>query len=614
MLNSDEIRKELLKKALELPLVPGVYIMHDAKDKVIYVGKSRKLQNRVSQYFMDNEKTVKTARMVASVRRFEYIVCSTEMEALTLENNLIKQHTPKYNIRLKDAKSYPYIKLSGGEYPRLSMSRKRVDDGAKYFGPYSGTSTVFAVINTVNRIFKLPSCHKSFPKDIGKERPCLYYQMGRCSGVCTGKISAEEYRNQIENVSSLLRGGVGSVKKILEQKMYDYAEQEQFEAAANCRDSINALSKLTEHQKAVTSPDSFRDVCAIGHGGGYSSVCLLKIREGKVVDRYNDIIPPDVPDEIAAAVSILTDYYRQSEDLPNELLLGVGFAEEDRELLEEYLCDKAEKKIHAFIPQRGDGKSLCNMALENAVEFANKETREAGRNDSISEKLAVMLHLEVVPERIEAYDISNYGAEHITAGMIVTKNGSFAKRYYRYFRISDKASPDDYGSMREALYRRLSKLCGDEPCDDESFSSVPDLLLIDGGEQHLNVCLEVLDKLGLDIPCAGMVKDGEHRTRALITPDGEIDIAKEQDIFVFIYKIQEEIHRFTVSRMTEAKRKTVRKSTLEKIDGIGPKKAQALLAAFGGLEKVKKARPEELSGVKGINENDAMAVYRYYHK
>ncbi len=607
------IREGLLEKARELPCVPGVYIMHDSGGKVIYVGKSRRLHDRVSQYFMDSEKTVKTQRMVSSVRSFDYIVCKTEIEALTLENTLIKQHNPRYNIRLKDAKSYPYIRVSADEYPRLSMTRKRCEDGAAYFGPYSGTSTVFSVISTVNRIFGLPTCKKVFPRDIGRERPCLFYQMGHCAGVCTGKVSKEEYLSKISAAASMLRNGAASVRKLLEEQMLDYAEKEQYEAAANCRDSIAALSKLSEHQKAVTSPDTFRDAAAIFTAGGCTDLCLLKIREGAVKDRNDWLIPADIPDVSSAAISLLSDYYRICEDFPSDLLLGEGFTEEDGELLSSYFSEVLSKRLRAYLPQRGDGRALAEMAAGNAHEYALKASRDNARNDSTAEKLSLLLGLEVVPDRIEAYDISNIGSENITAGMIVTRGGSFSKKDYRYFRIKGTDVQDDYASMREALTRRLSKLCGDSPDADASFSELPDLLLIDGGEQHLSVAIDVLDSLGLDIPCCGMVKDGEHRTRALVTVNGEIDIAREQDVFVFIYRIQEEIHRFTVSRMTDAKRKSIRKSSLEKIDGIGPKKAKRLLAAFGGLEQVRKALPEELTGVKGITLADAHNIYAYFH-
>ncbi|MCQ2427117.1 MAG: excinuclease ABC subunit UvrC [Clostridia bacterium] len=611
----DEKKKQLLVAANELPYSPGVYIMHDREGKIIYVGKALHLKDRVSQYFRDTEKNPKTEKMVSCVDYFECIVCESEIEALTLENNLIKKHTPKYNIKLKDAKSYPYIKLTAGDYPVPIMTRNRKSDGGRYFGPFSGTGAVYSIINLLTRTFGLPTCRHRFPEEIGKIRPCIYYGMGRCCGVCTGKVSKEEYALKIAGVSELLKGGVSGVRRLLEEKMTEYAEAERFESAAVCRDTIAALEKLSDRQKAAADPSVSRDAAAVSIDGELCALSVLRIRGGALTDKIDYIIDRTVPDITSAAVCLLAEHYRSSEDLPPELLLGGGFSENDASLISDYLLSISGHRHPVSVPKKGEKKKLCEMAAENARLAAEREANSAEKSDLLAVKLASVLGLEVVPDRIEAYDISNIGSEHITAGMIVTEGGSFKKSDYRYFGIKSIEGTDDYGAMREALTRRLSKLlpAEDEAVADSSFRSVPDLLLIDGGRQHLEVALEVLDSLGLDIPAAGMVKDGEHRTRALVTAEGECDIAAERDLFVFIYRIQEEIHRYTVSRMTAAKRKTVRHSSLEKIKGIGEAKAAALLKAFDGLSGVKQAGISELAAVKGISGKDAENIFRAYH-
>lgn len=606
--------ERLCREAMALPEAPGVYLMHDDADRVIYVGKSRCLRNRVSQYFhQGGNKNLKTLRMVASVARFEIIHCDTEIEALTLENTLIKQYTPRYNIRLKDAKSYPYIKLTPGDYPRLVMTRKRADDGGKYFGPYSGTSTVFSVISTVNKAFGLPTCRRKFPEEIGKGRPCLYYQIGQCSGVCTGAVSAEEYAAAVSGAAEVLRGSSAHVRRELEEKMLRLAENEQYEAAAVCRDTIASLEKLAQKQKAVASPDTNQDVIGVYADDFGAVMCLLRVRSGVLNDKLDFRLSGDVIADSSAYISMLYEHYRAAEDVPDRVLIGFDPDPGDTEALSGLLASLAGKKVPVHTPERGDTKKLCDLAAENAYQSALKFKRDTEGNDAAAVRLAELLSLEVVPDRIEAYDISNIGAEHITAGMIVTEGGKFCKRDYRTFTIRTTDGINDYGALREALTRRLSYLTPEGKKDGGSFDVPPDLLLLDGGAQHLSVALEVMETLGIDIPVVGMVKDDFHKTRALITPEGEVSIARERDVFVFIYKIQEEVHRFTVSRMSAAKRKTVRTSVLEKIRGIGPKKAKAILSHFGGLARVKNATVEELCCVRGVTHTDAETIFRTFH-
>lgn len=608
--SSDEIRTRLLLQANELPLSPGVYIMRDKNDKVIYVGKSRKLKNRVSQYFQQGEKNQKTERMVSLVRRFETILCDSEIEALSLENSLIKQYAPKYNIRLKDAKSYPYIKITSEEYPRLSFTRKREKDRAKYFGPYSSSGTAYRVIDALRRILRLPSCKHVFPRDVGKVRPCLYYQMGRCCGVCTGKVTPKEYAEQIRYAADILRGNTSAVRLELEKEMYRYAELEQFEMAAKYRDTLYALDSLREKQKVVASPGTEQDVFAFYADDVAPTLSGILIRDGRVVDLVDFVFKSDEITDGSALVTFLCDYYKKSEYVPKNLLLSFDPGEEERELLTEYMSTLSGRRITVRVPERGEGHKLCALAELNAKERANKHRSDAEKDDSTLIRLSELLCLETVAERIEAYDISNFGREHKTAGMIVYKNGKLSRSDYRSFSIRDIEGTDDYASMAEAIRRRLSHL------EDEngSFSEYPDLILLDGGRGHVSTVKAVMREMGIEIPVFGMVKDDYHKTRALCTEDGEINIAKENRIYLLIYKIQEEVHRYSVSRMHTSKRNTLKHSSLEKISGIGEAKAAKLLKAFGGLRKLKNATFEEIVAVKGISRKDAEAVYAYYHK
>ena len=611
MARKESENKTLLEKANTLPLRPGVYIMKNASGSVIYVGKSRKLKNRVSQYFQNSEKNIKTANMVRQVKDFDYYVCDTEIEALSLENTLIKQYSPKYNIRLKDAKSYPYIKITDGAYPKLVMTRKRQSDGGKYFGPYSGTSTVYSVINTLSAVLGLPTCSRHFPKDIGKERPCLYYQMKKCCGVCTGKVTEDEYREKIKFASDVLRGNTASVKRELNEKMLDAAENERFEAAAKYRDTLAALDRLGQRQKVVAAPGTEHDIIALYNDDICSCISIFYIRDGAVSDKSEYVFGKDRIIDESNIASFICELYRVREYIPKSILLSFGIDDEESQLISEYLGSLAGHRVTVRTPERGDLKTLCDMVRDNAAERAKNYRNEAEKDEKVLLRLAEILGLEVYPERIEAYDISNLSHEHITAGMIVSEGGKFKRSDYRSFKIKTVTEgTDDYQSMREALSRRFAHL------DDEegSFSALPDLILLDGGRGHVSVVKELLTELGIDVPVFGMVKDDFHKTRALCTECEEISIAKENALFVFIYKLQEEVHRFTVSKMSRAKSKTLTKSTLTKIKGIGDAKAKAMLKAFGGYSGVKNASLDELVSVKGISRADAENIIDYFKK
>lgn len=665
MFNSDVIAR-LREKAGSLPLTPGVYLMKDSGGKVIYVGKSKALRNRVTSYFTDVDgHSVKTARMVSLVRSFDYILTDTNMEALALENRLIKLYMPKFNIRLKDGKSYPYLKITfNSEYPEIQFTRRRLSTAsdtskfgkAAYFGPYSGASTAITLLKTAQKIFALADCKRVFPRDIGKERPCIYKQIGQCSAPCDRSVSAEEYRAQFVRAAAFLNGSLSHVKKALTDQMEQAAEELNFEAAAIFRDRIKALDACRSRQKIVGSPEEERDVIAFSADTGVTSLSVFFIRDGCVVDRENFIFGADELTEAEDITAFLCDLYRRREYIPREILLENDIGEELRVELEEYLnrvsreekvfdsedtldidkndgevvenserdvaltsgiaghgnTDVAEDgrkrspllKIRVKIPERGDAKKLCKMTLENALEAAKQYSECAKKQDEISVRIAQLLGLEVVPSLIESYDISNYGNDNITAGKVAIKDGKFLKSAYRTYKIKNVEGQDDYSSMREAIERRLAHT------EDE----YPDLILLDGGRGHVSVIRELLRERNINIPVFGMVKDEYHKTRAIAGEheDEEVSIAREQAVFGFIYRLQEEVHRFTIGRMRNAKRKTVKRSSLTEINGIGAQKAKALLAHFHSIAAIKNADVEQLMTVKGVTESNARAIKQYY--
>ena len=547
------------------------------------------------------------------------------MEALALENSLIKQYTPKYNIRLKDAKSYPYIKIDvKSEWPRITMTRKRTPDGSLYFGPYSSTNTVYSVIAQLERTLKIPTCKRRFPEDIGKDRPCVYYQIGRCMGVCRGHVDSQEYRAVIEQAANILRGGTREVIVGLTEEMMRASEELEFERAARYRDAIDGLRKLGEKQKAVGSPDVECDVIGLnltsfdGENVKFRDCAtVFYIRSGYIADSEHFLFGGDEitlmseDDEDDSPLSaFLMSLYQSREYIPSEILLSFELPEHDRQLLSDYLTEKAGHRIYVRTPKKGASKYLCDMAVTDAAKHSENTAKRERNEERILVNLASLLQLEVLPERIEAYDISNLGNEHITCGMVVAVNGRLKKSEYRTFSIKSTGGQDDYGSMTEALSRRLSHI-GKE---NDSMSAYPDLILLDGGQEHVNVIRRLMENEGYDIPVFGMVKDEHHKTRTLVDGEGELNIARHADVFKLIYGIQEEVHRYSVSRMTNAKRKTLKTSSLEKISGIGPAKAKALMSHFGTIKAIKNASLADLENARGISKADAQAIYEYYKK
>ncbi len=609
-----ESRIEYLRqKSNNLPRTPGVYIMKDQRGKVIYVGKSKSLKDRVSQYFhLSSDANLKTVRMVSNVYDFETVFCDTEIEALALENVKIKQFSPKYNILLKDSKSYPYIKLTMNDlYPRIEVTRKRLSDGAKYFGPYSGMSVVYNVKEALEKSLMIPVCKRSFPRDIGKERPCIYKQLGRCVSPCDNSISQENYYKIMQCAASILRGNTKEAIKTLTEEMYEHAENEKFEDAARCRDAIEAMKHLGEGQKVVGSPDDEYDIIASYSNDLSTAISVFYIRSGVISDSESFVFGASelaVNDDYEYMSSFICELYEKREYIPSEIFLSFPLEESERALVEEYLRLVAKRAVSVKIPQKGEHKKLCEMVSLNAKEQARQFKVKAEHDTGVIAKLAEMLCLEELPERIECYDISNLGKEHITAGMIVWENGKLQKGDYRVFKIKNQEGIDDYSAMREAIERRLLHLRDESG----SYSKRPNLILLDGGMTHVSAVKEVLERLDIYIPVFGMVKDEHHKTRTIVTESEEISIAKEQSVFVFVYKLQEEVHRFTVSKMDSAKRKTLKKSAFESIKGIGPAKARALLNHFKTVTAIKNASVDELERVELISKKDAEKIIEFF--
>ena len=599
--------ESLRAKANSLPKTPGVYIMKNAEGGIIYVGKSKKLKNRVTSYFTGNNHSVKTARMVSLVRDFDYIVCETEIEALALENVLIKKHSPRYNIKLKDAKSYPYIKVTNEAFPRLIVTRERKSDKSRYFGPYQGSSAAHSALETVGKIFGLYTCKRSFPRDVGKERPCIYRDIGRCVAPCTGDVSSEEYRALVKCAEWVLDGNIKATVKQLTEDMEYAAEEMEFEKAASIRDSIRALEALVEKQKVVADEKVMRDVFAVYTTETESVLAMLSIRGGALVNKNEFVLSIGEFNPEEDAVSLIADYYDTAGNVPREVMLDFALGEEDLSLLSEYLCLLAPYKVTVKVPVRGEGRRLCDMALENAKETARQNRLSVEREDKSIRRFAELLGLSEPPKRIEAYDISNFGNDSIFASMVVWQDGKMKKSDYRAFGIKTTDGQDDYSSMREALQRRMKHIGDGSPSLGES----PDIILLDGGVGHVGVVKELLSEMDIDIPVFGMVKDDYHKTRAITDGKEEISIAREMNVYTFVYNIQEEAHRFALKHSTADKRKGVSKSSLEKIDGIGPKKAKLLLYAMP-LAKIKIATEKELMSVKGISEKDAKAIREYF--
>ena len=601
-------KTELKEKALSLPLSPGVYLMQNKANEVIYVGKAKKLKNRVSQYFIDSAAhTPKTRLMVSKVDHFDVILAASEFEALVLECSLIKRYMPKYNILLKDDKGYPYLRLDLSEpYPVMTLAPKALEDGAKYYGPYGGRYLTQKAIDTLRLTFKLPGCGKQFPRDIGKERPCLNYQLGNCDGWCRGVPDQAEYQERMRQAASLLSGSYKPVAAELKSRMLEASEALEFERAAELRDRINAIEALG--QKQLVTAGRMADTDAIGYAQTEAKGCfaVLHYVDGNLVDKDYEILP--LAEDPAEAVSALTkQYYLSRGAAPKQILLPMEM--EDAELFAELLTQTLNKRVRIRVPQRGDNTRLVELAVTNARQEAERITTKEEKLRGTLELMRQMLKLERQPRRMESYDISNISGTDIVASMVVFEDGKPLRSAYRHFKLEGLEDQDDYASMRQVLRRRFTHyLAGDK-----GFETAPDLLLIDGGVNHAQTVLRELAPMGIRIPIFGMVKDDRHRTRALVTPEGEeIGISGKQSVFALIGNIQEETHRFAINYHRKLRSKRMKGSTLDKIPGIGDKRRAELLKRFKSVSAVREAGLQELQGV--LPKDAAMAVYQYFHQ
>ncbi len=605
-------RTELQEKVKLLPSAPGIYMMKNKDGKIIYVGKSKSLHNRVSHYFQPlSSLNPKTAKLSVNIDDFECIYTKSEAEALILENELIKRHSPKYNIKLKDAKSYPYVKISyRGEYPGIMFSRNRLDDKAKYFGPYVSSKSVNEIIDTVCKTFRVDSCGKSFRFGKKVSRPCLSYHMGQCIAPCTGEISVNEYREIFSEIEEFLGGDYKKVINNLESKMLAASENLEFENAAKYRDRISSIKKLSEHQSIISNPDKEIDVFGLHLGETSNAISVIFIRNGKVIDKEDYVFSVSELCDEYELCDFIERFYGNCGHIPATILLSFELSQENISELSLRLAMVAGRKVNISIPVRGEKRVYAQMASRNAGEAVRQKAEMLKRDEEVLVALAALLRLNVVPERIEAYDISNNGKDDIYAGMIVLENGKFKKSDYRAFSIKQQGQKqDDYSAMYEALKRRMIHLMNSE--EKSSFSIRPDLILLDGGVGHVNTIKKLFSELKIDIAVIGMVKDDFHKTRTLTDGVAEISISKNMSIFSFIYGIQEEVHRYTFSLMDGSRNKKIKHSVLEDIPGVGKARATALIKRFKSIQNIKKASADELVVIAGISESLAYDILEY---
>ena len=603
--------QEELKK---LPGRPGVYLMHDETDQIIYVGKAISLKNRVRQYFQSSRnKGVKIEQMVTHISRFEYIVTDSELEALVLECNLIKEHRPKYNTMLMDDKAYPFIKVTTGEaYPRIMLARQMKKDKARYFGPYTSSQAVRDTIDLIHKLYHIRSCNRSLPKDIGKERPCLNYHIKQCEAPCQGYISQEEYRKSIDEVIRFLNGNFDMILKDLEDKMMAASEALEFEKAIEYRELLNSVKKVAQKQKITDSSGEDRDVMAVACQDEDAVVQVFFIRGGRLIGRdhfYLRISEEDKKSEILN--SFIKQYYAGTPFLPGELMLPEEI--EEQELLESWLSAKKGQKVTLRVPKKGTKEKLVELAEENARMVLSKDKerlkREEGRTIGAVKEIASLLGLEQIV-RMEAYDISNTNGFESVGSMVVYEKGKPKRSDYRKFKIKWVQGPNDYASMEEVLTRRFTHEGKDEF---DSFSIMPDLILMDGGRGQVNIALKVLDNLGIDIPVCGMVKDDHHRTRGLYYNNLEIPIDTDSEGFRLITRIQDEAHRFAIEFHRSLRSKEQVHSLLDDIPGIGEIRRKALMRKFKSVENIRDASLEELTETESMNAGSAQKVYEFFH-
>ena len=610
--------EEELKK---LPAKPGVYLMHDEKDEIIYVGKAISLKNRVRQYFQSSRnKGVKIEQMVTHIRRFEYIVTDSELEALVLECNLIKEYRPKYNTMLVDDKTYPFIKVTVQEpFPRIMMVRRQAKDKAKYFGPFTSPQAVKDIIDMVRKLYRLRSCGRTLPRDIGKERPCLYYHIKQCDAPCQGYISSDQYRESIDEVVKFLSGHYDGILKELEEKMLEASEQMEFEKAIEYRELISSVKKISEKQKITDAgrPGEDRDVLAVAREEGDAVVQVFFIRGGRLIGRDHFYLRTD-PDETKAEIlaSFIKQFYAGTPYIPRELLLPYELAEAD--LLTEWMTKRRGHKVTFTVPKKGEKEKLCELAQKNAAMVLAKDKerliREAGRTTGAVRELEQIIGIAGI-HRMEAFDISNTNGFASVGSMVVYEDGKPKRSDYRKFRIKGVEGADDYASMREVLTRRFQHGLKEKEEGKEfgGFTVFPDLILMDGGKGQVHIAEEVLDALHIQIPVCGMVKDDRHRTRGLYYRDEELPIRTDSEAFKLITRVQDEAHRFAIEFHRKLRGQGQVHSILDEIPGVGPKRRKDLMKHFQSLDAIRQADVEELKKLPTMNEKSAQDVYNFFH-
>ena len=608
-------KAELYQKACMLPLLPGVYIIRDKSDTIIYIGKAKRLRTRVSQYFREGvPHDNKVSQMIAHAFSFDVIVCQSEFEALVLEASQIKAHTPKYNILLKDDKGYSYIKVTKEEWPRLTFVLQKEEDGAEYIGPYTSSFAAREMAESAQDAFLLPRCSRRFPQDIGRGRPCLNAHIGKCMGVCSGRISCEEYNRAVKGAIHLIRYGKKDIIKTLTKRMEEASERLEFETAALLRDQIAAITKVTEGQKVVVDESLEMDVVALA--GTPDSVCaaVLRYRHGRLTDK-REFVFHDRADLEGVREEFLARYYLDDEEIPR--IVAVDELPPDADALQRALGEKRGSEVQLYVPQRGDKARLVDMAHTNAVERLARERGRTAREQKLLDELAQVLGLAAAPRRIESYDISNWGDGTSVCGMVVFRDGKPSRADYRRFKMKTVAGTDDYASLAETVTRRAGEYAARTAAGETGgFAEKPDLLLMDGGRGQVNAAKAALaGTLLADVPLYGMVKDNRHRTRAIVDSDGgEIALSMHRGTFTFITAVQDETHRFANAYRKQQMRQKSYSSTLTRVPGVGEKPAKALMARFGSVAAVRAADPDALAQTPGVGPKLAQTIYAWFRQ
>lgn len=616
--------EEELKK---LPDKPGCYIMHDEKDAIIYIVKALSLRHRVRQYFQaSHHEGIKKDRMVQQIARFEYIITDSELEALVLECNLIKEHRPKYNTMLTDDKTYPYIKVTLGEkFPRVLFSRQMKKDRSVYFGPYTSAGAVKDTIDLIHKLYQIRTCNRNLPRDIGKERACLNYHIHQCQAPCQGSVSEEEYRGQIDGALGFLNGRYQPVLEMLQTKMEAASQAMDFEKAIEYRDLLASVKQIAQRQKITYADGEDRDILALARDERDAVVQIFFVREGRMIGRdhfYLHIVNEDTIDQLLS--SFIKQFYAGTPYIPRELMLQTDV--EDREIIEQWLTNKKGQRVYLRVPKKGMKEKLVELAEKNARMVLEQDRerikREEGRTIGAVKELADLIGLPRDQiHRLEAYDISNTNGFESVGSMVVYERGKPSRSDYRKFKLRTVTGPDDYASMREVLTRRFAHGLQEKQEREEkqldqdygSFTKFPDLILMDGGRGQVNIALQVLDELRIDIPVCGMVKDDNHRTRGLYYQNREVPIGRDSEAFRLITRIQDEAHRFAIEYHRSLRSKEQVHSVLDDITGIGPARRKALMRYFQSLEAIRQASVEELAAVDAMNEASAQSVYDFFH-